>query len=178
MHRAIDEVWLYPDGSAHELKQALAIMLKVRPEQLTLGNGSNELLVLLAEAFLTTAHSGVCAQYGFAIYPLVIGATGARCIEVPALGAGQRMQYGHDLAAMTAAIDDTTRLVFIANPNNPTGTWAAPAALLALLRAAPPHTLVVLDEAYYEYARHAGCAFGNCAPVGWECRRFASLALF
>jgi histidinol-phosphate aminotransferase len=157
MHRAIDEVWLYPDGSAHELKHAIARLLKVRPEQVTLGNGSNELLVLLAEAFLTAAHSGVCAQYGFAIYPLVIGATGARCIEVPALGVGQRMQYGHDLVAMAAAIDATTRLVFIANPNNPTGTWVEVAALRAFLAAAPKHTLVVLDEAYYEYARHAGC---------------------
>jgi histidinol-phosphate aminotransferase len=157
MHRALDEVWLYPDGSAHELKVSLARMLGVRTEQLTLGNGSNELLLLLAESFLTANHSAVCSQYGFAIYPLVIRATGARCLEAPALGAGQVMQYGHDLAAMAAAIDADTRLVFIANPNNPTGTWAPAAALHSFIAAAPAHTLVVLDEAYYEYARHCGC---------------------
>jgi len=157
MRQAVDEVWLYPDGSAHALKLALAARLRVNPQQLTLGNGSNELLLLLAEAFLTTRHSAVCSQYGFAIYPLVIRATGARCIEAPALGAGLAMPYGHDLAAMAAAIDADTRLVFIANPNNPTGTWVEAAALRAFIAAAPPHTLVVLDEAYYEYARYAGC---------------------
>jgi len=157
MRLALDEVWLYPDGSAHALKLALAAQLRVEPQQLTLGNGSNELLLLLAEAFLTARHSAVCSQYGFAIYPLVIRATGARCIEAPAVGAGFAMQYGHDLVAMAAAIDADTRLVFIANPNNPTGTWLEAAALRAFIAAAPPHTLVVLDEAYYEYARYAGC---------------------
>jgi histidinol-phosphate aminotransferase len=163
MRQAIDEVWLYPDGSAHELKQALARALCVRSAQLTLGNGSNELLLLLAEAFLTHAHSGVCSQYGFAIYPLVIRATGARCIEAPALPAGARMHHGHDLAAMSAAISADTRLVFVANPNNPTGTWVDNGALRAFIAAVPAHALVVLDEAYYEYARHAGCE----GSIGW-----------
>lgn len=163
MQRALAEVWLYPDGSAHELKQALAAHLQVHPTQLTLGNGSNELLLLLAEAFLTSAHSAVCSQFGFAIYSLVIRATGARCIEAPALGVGQRMQYGHDLAAMAAAIEPDTHLVFIANPNNPTGTWVDAEALRAFIAAAPAHTLVVLDEAYYEYARYAGCE----GAIGW-----------
>ena len=157
MQRALDEVWLYPDGSAHELKLALATALAVSPAQLTLGNGSNELLLLLAEAFLTAAHSAVCSQYGFAIYPLVIRATGARCIEAPALPAGELMHYGHDLKAMQGAIASDTQLVFIANPNNPTGTWVDRDALRAFIAAAPAHTLVVLDEAYYEYARYAGC---------------------
>ena len=163
MREAVDEVWLYPDGSAHELKQALAQALQVNVAQLTLGNGSNELLLLLAEAFLTNAHSAVCSQYGFAIYPLVIRATGARCIEAPALPASARMHYGHDLAAMRAAISADTRLVFVANPNNPTGTWVDNAALRAFIAVAPAHTLVVLDEAYYEYARHAGCE----GSIGW-----------
>lgn len=157
MHQALAQVWLYPDGSAHELKAALADFLRVSPAQLTLGNGSNELLLLLAETFLTLAHSGVCSQYGFAIYPLVIRATGARCIEAPALGPTHSMHYGHDLAAMARAIDADTRLVFIANPNNPTGTWIEAAALRAFIAAAPPHTLIVLDEAYYEYSRLSGC---------------------
>ncbi len=163
MRQAVDEVWLYPDGSAHELKQALAQALRVNTTQVTLGNGSNELLLLLAEAFLTNAHSAVCSQYGFAIYPLVIRATGARCIEAPALPASARMLHGHDLAAMAAAISADTRLVFIANPNNPTGTWLDNGALRSFIATAPAHTLVVLDEAYYEYARHAGCE----GSIGW-----------
>lgn len=157
MHQALAEVWMYPDGSAHELKAALADFLRVSPTQITLGNASNELLLLLAEAFLTAAHSGVCSQYGFAIYALVIRATGARCIEAPALGPTHTMHYGHDLAAMARAIDADTRLVFIANPNNPTGTWLEAAALRAFIAAAPPHALIVLDEAYYEYSRLSGC---------------------
>ena len=157
MHQALGEVCLYPDGSAHELKAALANFLRVSPGQITLGNGSNELLLLLAEAFLTAAHSAVCSQYGFAIYSLVIRATGARCIEAPALGPTHTMHYGHDLTAMARAIAADTHLLFIANPNNPTGTWIEAAALRAFIAAAPPHTLIVLDEAYYEYSRLSGC---------------------
>ena len=157
MHQALGEVWLYPDGSAHELKAALADFLRVSPGQITLGNGSNELLLLLAETFLTAAHSAVCSQYGFAIYSLVIRATGARCIEAPALGPTYTMHYGHDLRAMARAIDADTRLVFIANPNNPTGTWIEATALRAFIAAAPAHTLIILDEAYYEYSRLSGC---------------------
>jgi histidinol-phosphate aminotransferase len=156
MHSALAEAWLYPDGSAHALKAALAQQLGVAPARLTVGNGSNELLLLLAEAFLTAADSAVCSQYGFAIYPLVTRATGARCIEAPALGASSPMPYGHDLAAMAEAISATTRLVFIANPNNPTGTWATGAALREFVAAVPANVLVVIDEAYYEYGRLAG----------------------
>jgi len=153
MRAALDDVWLYPDGGCHALKQGLARHLAVDAACLTLGNGSNDLLVLLAEAFLTPGHSAVYSQYGFAIYPLVTRQTGARGIEVPALGRDTDMPLGHDLVAMTAAIEPGTRLVFIANPNNPTGTWAPPAAVKRLLERAAPNTLVVLDEAYFEYGR-------------------------
>jgi histidinol-phosphate aminotransferase len=163
MRAALDEIWLYPDGGCHELKQGLARHLGVDATCLTLGNGSNDLLVLLAEAFLTPSHSAVYSQYGFAIYPLVTRASGARAIEVPALGGQSSMPLGHDLGAMAAAIAPHTRLVFIANPNNPTGTWAAPAALKALLERAPVSTLVVLDEAYFEY----GHALGTQDGVAW-----------
>ena len=152
MHAALADVWLYPDGGAHEFKAALARHLGVPENTLTLGNGSNELLLLLAEAFLREPSAAVCSQFGFAIYQLVIRATGARCIEAPALGARTGMPYGHDLAAMAAAITPDTRLVFIANPNNPTGTWVEPAALREFIAAVPAHALVVLDEAYLEYA--------------------------
>jgi histidinol-phosphate aminotransferase len=153
MRAALEQIWLYPDGASHELKQQLARHLQVDPAQITVGNGSNELLVLLAEAFLTPAHSAVFSQYGFAIYRIVTQATGARCIEVPALARASAMPLGHDLAAMTAAIGEDTRLVFIANPNNPTGTWAPTADLKALLERAPSSTLVLLDEAYFEFGR-------------------------
>ncbi len=160
MRAALDEVWLYPDGGCHELKHGLARHLGVDAACLTLGNGSNDLLVLLAEAFLTPSHSAVYSQYGFAIYPLVTRETGAQAIAVPALGRDSDMPLGHDLAAMAAAIAPHTRLVFIANPNNPTGTWAAPAALKRLLERAAPTTLVVLDEAYFEYGHALGTQDG------------------
>jgi histidinol-phosphate aminotransferase len=151
MHAALEQVWLYPDGGCHELKRSLAQQLQVEAACVTLGNGSNDLLMLLAEAFLTSTDSALYSQYGFAIYPLVTRATGARLIVVPALPLDDPMPLGHDLAAMAAAITPDTRLVFIANPNNPTGTWAAPAAVKTLLERAPASTLVVLDEAYFEY---------------------------
>jgi histidinol-phosphate aminotransferase len=160
MRSALDELWLYPDGSSHELKAALARHLSVDAACITLGNGSNDLLTLLAEAFLTPASNAIHSQYGFAIYPLVIRATGARAIEVPALGGDSAMPLGHDLTAMLAAIDADTRLVFIANPNNPTGTWADPAAVREFVQRAGPDTLVVLDEAYFEYGRLRGTQDG------------------
>jgi histidinol-phosphate aminotransferase len=156
MRAALEQVWLYPDGGCHDLKQALARQLRVPGDCLTIGNGSNDLLMLLAEAFLTPERSAVYSQYGFAIYPLVIRGTGARALEVAALGRDSPMPLGHDLAAMAAAIGEDTRIVFIANPNNPTGTWVSEPPLKQLLEQAPASTLVVLDEAYYEYAAEHG----------------------
>jgi len=163
---ALAEVQLYPDGSCHALKRTLAAHLGIDAASLSIGNGSNDLLMLLCEAFLTPAHSAICSQYGFAIYPLVIRATGARLIEVPALEPTSPMPYGHDLVAMAAAIRPDTRLVFIANPNNPTGTWVPPADLKRLLLAAPPSTLIVLDEAYVEYGQERGVQ-DEAQSLGW-----------
>ena len=163
MRAALEQVWLYPDGASHELKQALAHHLGVETATLTTGNGSNDLLMLLAQAFLTPGLSAVYSQYGFAIYQIVIQAAGARGVEVPALGRDSAMPLGHDLPAMSRAITADTRLVFVANPNNPTGTWAAPGAVKQLLERAPPSTLVVLDEAYVEYGRERGTQDG----VAW-----------
>ena len=160
MREALEQIWLYPDGASHDLKQQLARQLGVDIGQVTVGNGSNDLLVLLAEAFLTPTHEAVFSQYGFAIYRIVTQATGARCVEVPALGRASSMPLGHDLAAMADAINAATRLVFIANPNNPTGTWAPPGAVKRLIERAPPTTLVVLDEAYLEYGRERGSQDG------------------
>lgn len=161
MHAALAEAGVYPDGSGHALKQALAARFGLEPASLTLGNGSNDVLVLLAEAFLTAHTEAVYSQYCFAVYPLAVQASGARAVVVPALPAGHAtMPLGHDLDAMLAAITPATRLVFIANPNNPTGTWVEAAAIERFLGRAPATTLVVLDEAYFEYAAGAGCGDG------------------
>lgn len=150
---ALTTLGRYPDGSGQVLREKLAQLHRVGVEQITLGNGSNDALVMLAEAFLAPGLEAVYSQYAFAVYPIAVQATGATCRAVPALPLGQPMAYGHDLAAMQAAIGASTRLVFIANPNNPTGTYVEPQELLAFVRAVPSTALVVLDEAYFEYAR-------------------------
>jgi histidinol-phosphate aminotransferase len=145
VREALPELSRYPDGSGFELKAALCRKLGVTMDQVVLGNGSNDVLELVARAFLTPGLSAVYSRHAFAVYPLVVQAIGAQGIEVPA------RDYGHDLEAMLDAIEEHTRLVFIANPNNPTGTMVSPAQLLAFLRRVPPTVVVVLDEAYYEY---------------------------
>jgi len=151
MQRALADSWLYPDGSGHLLKQKLASKLGVVPNQITLGNGSNDALVLLAEAFLKPGVEAVYSQYAFAVYPIAIQATGAKGVMVPALPPDSQMPLGHDLPAMARAINERTRVVFIANPNNPTGTWVDAAPLEAFIAAVPRHVMVALDEAYFEY---------------------------
>jgi histidinol-phosphate aminotransferase len=165
MRRSLQESWLYPDGSGHELKHGLAKHLGVQPRQLTLGNGSNDLLVLLAEAFLTPDSNAVFSQYGFAIYALVTQAAGARGRAVPAFPAETplrpgRQPLGHDLDAMARAVDTDTRLVFLANPNNPTGTWLDRGELRRFVASIPASTLIVLDEAYFEFGLPLGCQDG------------------
>jgi histidinol-phosphate aminotransferase len=152
MHATLADAWLYPDGSGHALKHKLAAKLGVSGEQITLGNGSNDVLVLLAEAFLAPGLEAVYSQYAFAVYPISVQAAGASGVVTPALAADSAMPLGHDLAAMRRAITPKTRLVFIANPNNPTGTYVPAAELRDFVRSVPAHALVVLDEAYYEYA--------------------------
>lgn len=151
MRRALGDAWLYPDGSGHALKQKLAAKLGVNAAQITLGNGSNDVLVLLAEAFLAPGLEAIYSQYAFAVYPIAVQATGARGVATPATPADSRMPLGHDLAAMARAITPHTRLIFIANPNNPTGTWVPSGELREFVARVPGHALVVLDEAYFEY---------------------------
>ncbi|MFN7085819.1 MAG: histidinol-phosphate transaminase [Burkholderiales bacterium] len=141
----LDGLARYPDGNGFELKQALSRRYGVAQEQIVLGNGSNDVLDLAARAFLTPHTSAVYSQHAFAVYPLAVQAMGAAGIEVPA------RDFGHDLEAMRRAVRPDTRLVFIANPNNPTGTFASAAELEACIAALPAHVLVVLDEAYHEY---------------------------
>jgi histidinol-phosphate aminotransferase len=135
----------YPDGNGFQLKQALSRRFDVPMDSIVLGNGSNDVLDLAARAFLAPDYDAVYSQHAFAVYPLAVQAIGARGIEVPA------RDFGHDLEAMAAAVTDKTRIVFIANPNNPTGTMVAAAALEAFIARLPGHVLVVLDEAYNEY---------------------------
>ena len=158
---SLADTLLYPDGNGFDLKEALARHHGVSAAQITLGNGSNDLLVLLAEAFLDGSRNAVLSQYAFAIYGLVVQATGAAAKITAALPVDSAMPNGHDLQAMLAAIDAETRLVFIANPNNPTGSWVDDAALRRFLDAVPDTTLVVLDEAYFEYAQRMGCTDGS-----------------
>ena len=145
MRAALGEVARYPDGNGFELRMALAKMYGVAAEQIVLGNGSNDVLEMAAHAFLAPGATAVYSQHAFAVYPLATQATGAAGIEVPA------RDFGHDLEAMARAVRRDTRVVFVANPNNPTGTWLAPHALHAFLRGLPADVLLVLDEAYYEY---------------------------
>ncbi len=142
---ALDTLALYPDGNGFALKSALARHLGVAMDGIVLGNGSNDVLELVARAFLGPGTSAVYAQHAFAVYPLATLAVGAVGIEAPA------RDHGHDLAAMRAAVRADTRVVFIANPNNPTGTLLRAADLEAFIADLPEHVLVVLDEAYGEY---------------------------
>lgn len=136
----------YPDGSGFVLRQALSEHLGVAPDQVTLGNGSNDVLVMLAEAFLDSSSSGMYSEFAFVVYPLAVGAAGAQAIVVPAA------DWGHDLEAMAEAVRPDTRMIFLANPNNPTGTAFSRDELVAFLDRVPPEVIVVLDEAYFEYA--------------------------
>lgn len=145
MAAAVAELGRYPDSNAFELKAALAARYGVPADWVTLGNGSNDILELAAHAFVEKGQSIVYAQYSFAVYALATQGLGARAIVVPAV------RYGHDLDAMLAAIEEDTRLVFIANPNNPTGTFIEGPALEAFLEKVPKRVVVVLDEAYTEY---------------------------
>lgn len=155
---AIRDINRYPDGAGFALRAALSEQLSVAPEQLTLGNGSNDILVMLAEAFLTPEHSAIYDQYSFVIYRTAVQATGAQARVSASLTTNEGQRLGHDLTSILGLIDGTTRLIFIANPNNPTGTWVGSDALKAFLQQVPEHVIVVLDEAYHEYALGDGYA--------------------
>jgi histidinol-phosphate aminotransferase len=157
---ALPDLALYPDGSGFHLKQALAKKYAVDSEQITLGNGSNEILELVARAFLTPEFEAVFSQHAFAVYPIVTQAVGATSVVVPA------SNYGHDLDAMLQSVTDRTRLVFIANPNNPTGTLLSQSALEAFLNALPDTLICVLDEAYFEFVSTSGMQSSGLAGDG------------
>lgn len=145
MAAAVADLGRYPDANGFDLKAALSKRYDVPADWITLGNGSNDILEIAAHAFVQKGQAVVYSQYSFAVYALATQGVGARAIVVPA------KEYGHDLDAMAAAIDADTRLVFIANPNNPTGTFIPAAQIEAFLAKVPADVVVVLDEAYNEF---------------------------
>jgi histidinol-phosphate aminotransferase len=148
----VRSVHFYPDGGGYKLCQRLAEQHRVSADCITLGNGSNDILELATRAFLSPEHSAVFSHYSFAAYPIVVQAVGAKSNVAAALPAEHAsMPLGHDPAAMLASIDDSTRIMFIANPNNPTGTWLEAEVLQQLIAAVPQNVLVILDLAYHEY---------------------------
>ena len=157
---ALADMALYPDGAGFALKAKLSAKLGVAHDQIVLGNGSNDVLDIAAQAFLSPGTSSVHAEHAFAVYPIATQTAGARSIVVPA------RDHGHDLGAMRAAIRDDTRVVWIANPNNPTGTFLPWADIETFLESVPAEVLVVLDEAYGEYLPPAD----RCDTAAWLAR--------
>ena len=153
IQKTLDGLHLYPDANGFYLKHALSEHHDLPPDCITLGNGSNDILVFLAQAFLNPEVAAVYSQYAFAVYPIVTQMMGAKHQTVPALPLDHPMALGHDLRAIYGAIDDQTRLVFIANPNNPTGTWLNQDRLMDFIGSLPPHVICVVDEAYTEYGQ-------------------------
>src|SRR5690606_16849417 len=145
MLEAASDIGRYPDGNGFVLKAAIADKYDVPQDWITLGNGSNDILELAAHALVQPGRSVIYSEYSFAVYALATQAVGARAIVVPA------QAYGHDLDAMAAAITPDTRLIFIANPNNPTGTFLEAERIEAFLKKVPENVVVVLDEACTEY---------------------------
>ncbi len=135
----------YPDGSGHRLKAVLAERFGVNARQITLGNGSNDVLELVTRCFVEPGQGVVVSDHAFAVYTLAARSVNANISSVPAV------DFGHDLEAMALAINPNTRVIFIANPNNPTGTYVGRSQLLAFLEGVPQHVITVLDEAYFEY---------------------------
>lgn len=139
------ELGRYPDGNGFILKQALSQRFNLSLDGITLGNGSNDVLELVARAFLGESDDAIFAEHAFAVYPLAVQAAGARGIAVPA------RDFGHDLPAIAAAITPATKVIFLANPNNPTGTWFEASEFAAFMAQVPTQVVVVLDEAYGEF---------------------------
>lgn len=158
----VEQMHLYPDGNAFNLKRALSRKLHVAPEQLTIGNGSSDILDFVVRAFVTTEHEVMFSEHAFALYPILTRIVNAKPVQVNA------RDWGHDLEAMAAAVSDNTRVIFIANPNNPTGTWLKQKDLREFMIAIPDNVLVVLDEAYCEYVTEPDYANGIELLTGFD----------
>lgn len=153
-----DNLALYPDGSGFRLKKKIAAMHGIDANCITLGNGSNDILEFLARIYAGPGRAVMFSAYAFAVYPIATQAQNAEAVVVPAKPATDPlMPYGHDMAGFAAALKTRpdVALIFIANPNNPTGTWLPPDEIEAFLKTVPPHVIVALDEAYFEYQDEA-----------------------
>ena len=178
--QAMAEINLYPDDSGFRLKDKLANKLGLKPEQLLLGAGSSDVIDMVSRTFLAPGRNAVFSRYSFAMYPIYTTAAGAECRVAEAYPPEHKnMPYGHDLQSTAALVDKDTRVVFIANPNNPTGTWLDAEALKGFLRALPGEVVVVLDEAYTEYVTEAdfpdGCSWLNDFPNLIVTRTFSKI---
>ena len=145
IERAAKQISRYPDGNGYLLKQALSKHLGVAENRITLGNGSNDVLDLAARVAISPGAAGIVDEHCFVVYPIVVAGAHGTLVTVPS------KNWGHDLVAMAERVTDATRIVFIANPNNPTGTWVSERTLVEFLKAIAPSVWVVLDEAYFEY---------------------------
>ena len=151
----LTELTRYPDGAGFSLKEKLSQHYNIQSNQITLGNGSNDVLNLIGLSYINDKCSVVFSEHAFVVYSIMTQYLGARAISVPA------KRYGHDLDAMLAAIQDDTSVVFIANPNNPTGTWLSHKAVLQFMQQVPARVIVVLDEAYSEYIADVGNSYAD-----------------
>tara|TARA_R110000868_G_scaffold53661_6_gene168120 strand:+ start:2548 stop:3663 length:1116 start_codon:yes stop_codon:yes gene_type:complete len=145
MESILPQSHIYPDGGCYELKQTLASFLSLDTAQITIGNGSENILEIIGKAYLQAGSSAVISQYAFLTIPLIIQSFGATINTAPAVN------WGHDIDNMLKAIDNHTRVLFLVNPNNPTGTYTNKQDFTKLMNSVPPHIIVVLDEAYSEY---------------------------
>lgn len=161
VNQVMADISRYPDANGFALKSALQDKLGILPQMLTLGNGSNDVLELLGRAFLQSGDEVIYSQHAFVVYMLVAQASGAKAVVTPA------KNWGHDLDAMAEAITAKTRMIFIANPNNPTGTWLNEDELRQFMLQVPEHVLVVLDEAYTEYVQEADFPDGLVLQQGF-----------
>ncbi len=162
MQAELADVWLYPDGNGFALKERLAALHGVAMNQITLGNGSSEPLEFIVRAFVQPGDEVLFSEHSFAIYPLVTQAAGGVGVAAPA------KDWGYDLEALKQKISDKTRVIFIANPNNPTGTWLGSGELEKFIATVPENIIVVVDEAYYDYASHpATGAEGYPNAIDW-----------
>ena len=142
----LKETHRYPDGNATRLKSTIARKFRVTDNQVTIGNGSNDIIEFVARIFLSRNDSAIYSEHAFAVYPLVVKAVGAKGIEVPA------KNFSHDLDLMLESIEESTKLIFIANPNNPTGSFIEYDELIKFLEKVPEHIIVLLDQAYFDYS--------------------------
>ena len=142
----LKETHRYPDGNATQLKSTIARKFNVKAEQVTIGNGSNDIIEFVARIFLSKEDSAIYSEHAFAVYPLVVKAVGAKGIEVPA------KNFSHDLDQMFKSIQNNTKLIFIANPNNPTGSFIEYDQLISFLEKVPENIIVLLDQAYFDYS--------------------------